>query len=89
MVFCNWKIFKTLKIYENGFYAREVLAAAFFGKKPIRVKRVPHFHHARIHVGSCRFTSKSSHTTFVQLCCNLSLFLGGSVLDYAVTSGAS
>jgi hypothetical protein len=34
MAFCNWKIFKTLKIYENGFYAREVLAAAFFGKKP-------------------------------------------------------
>jgi hypothetical protein len=33
MAFCHWKIFKNLKIYENGFYAREVLAAAFFGKK--------------------------------------------------------
>src|SRR5215475_1976652 len=28
MAFCQWKIFKTLKIYENGFYTRETLAAA-------------------------------------------------------------
>src|SRR5215471_10856208 len=41
MAFCHWKIFKTLKIYENGFYAREVLAAAFLGKKQIRVKKGP------------------------------------------------
>jgi hypothetical protein len=30
MAFCHWKIFKTLKIYENGFYARARFSPPLF-----------------------------------------------------------